>query len=78
VDIERLRHWRLLCEFLYARQSHSAYRWSIPSNLQYLLWAETRKERNALAVVFYSQGWGWRLRKDWQEKLAKAEAEVSA
>jgi hypothetical protein len=29
-------------------------------------------------IVFYSSGWGWRLRKDWREAITRKRAELQA
>lgn len=29
-------------------------------------------------IVFYSSGWGWRLRKNWHETIAQKRAELEA
>jgi hypothetical protein len=58
--------WNYLCQWLALRPSNSgAYRLRSKEYLTKL----PAKHRKELALIFYSAGWGWRLRKGWQERL---------
>lgn len=75
-DIE---NWQELCESL-EKVKRKATHWAKSGEVkqEWLLGQEfnmpkTRKwmKENNVELVFYSSGWGWRLRKDWKEKLEK-------
>ncbi len=65
--------WREVCEFLDARYRKCAYATELPEHLRWLLWHPGSKraqaERESAHLVFYSPGWGWRLRRGWRERL---------
>jgi hypothetical protein len=73
-----LKEWEELCTFLEGVKGKATHfvnwRQKIPN--EHLLSQEPlmrgmRKwmKENGYELVFYSSGWGWRLRKDWKEKL---------
>ena len=55
-----------------------------PRNEGEYSWGMRENNLNAIqkplrdGIVFYSNGWGWRLRKNWREALAAAEQAVQA
>lgn len=62
--------WYATCEYLNNQPRKCAYRVSMQKNDESL-----RKLMIELdtPLVFYSSGWGWRLRKGWKENLTKIE-----
>lgn len=65
---ERKVLWKELCEFLETRPRKCAYRCYVPTHLIGLLVSKSLKvEREC--YIFYSTGWGWRLRKNWRTNL---------
>ncbi len=58
--------WASLCEWLNEQPSKCSYRGG-PHG--YLLTDSYRRQRQQLDVVFYSSGWGWRLRRNWAANL---------
>ena len=71
-----LNDLKALCEFLDRQPRKSCYRDFTPESLRYVLSPEFKGEREG--VLFYSSGWGWRLRKDWQAELEKRGAPKQA
>ncbi|WP_346206802.1 hypothetical protein NSS89_01345 [Caldifermentibacillus hisashii] len=74
-----LQEWKELCEWLSTKKGKAAYTDGIDVNQHLLsqeeIFVQMRKwmNENNVLPVFWSSGWGWRLRKDWKERLAKAE-----
>ncbi|MGG0939226.1 hypothetical protein ABHN11_24745 [Brevibacillus centrosporus] len=78
VDTQQLTDLKKLCEFLVQQPGKCAYTGSVPRGLQYLLDRPLLEKRNqlkekGLLPVFYSTGWGWRLRKEWESMLQTLE-----
>ncbi|MFN3650057.1 MAG: hypothetical protein ACK47B_10805 [Armatimonadota bacterium] len=61
--------WQELCEFLASRPRKCAYARFIPNHLSPLVSADAKSARAQVGLIFWSTGWGWRLRKNWQERL---------
>jgi hypothetical protein len=83
---EQLKMWRAFCEWLDERKYKCAYVSNIPRpewrRLVYIggnpaarRAAELRREAR---LVFYYRGWGWRLRKNWRERLIELEKSTPA
>lgn len=73
----RLVHWRAMCAWLEAQPYNASYR-GLPHN--YLLARAKRiaDERRRLALIFWSTGHGWRLRKDYAASLDAEEQRLTA
>lgn len=74
--------WRRLCEWLDGRRRKCAYASQMPEEFRRLVYiggnrtgAAAHAARVELQLIFYSAGWGWRLRKNWRGRLAELEAE---
>lgn len=61
-----LAQWRWWCEHLDSKRGKSSYGWGGPIT-------KRDKRRRPDGLIFYSTGWGWRLRKGWRERLAELE-----
>lgn len=66
--------WAKLASWL--KSAGSAYQDSIPTELRRLVYKggnstgeRMARQRYVVGVVFYSRGWGWRARKDWEERI---------
>lgn len=74
-----IKEWIGLCEYLEKRPRKSSYYSSQITNSHLLgdnaMFLGMRKwmKYNDCDCVFYSTGWGWRLRKNWRERLASIE-----
>lgn len=74
-----LADWYELCEDLAKRPRKAAYSSNVKNN--YLFLSEdkavkamyTWMRQNDVSPIFYNEGWGWRLRKDWRERLESIE-----
>ena len=49
-----------------------------PEDTLYWLGDAWKLERKYADVIFYASGWGWRLRKQWRERLTQLETELLA
>lgn len=73
-DIEE---WEELCIWLNGEKRKATRAYGDTPNKHLLsqdtLMPEMRKwmKQNGFELVFYASGWGWRLRKDWKEKIEK-------
>ncbi len=47
-----------------------------PEESIYWLSEAWREQRKYADVIFYGKGWGWRLRKNWRERLDQIESEL--
>ncbi len=70
-DPASLAGWRALCDWLEAMPYNASY--SPPSRFAPLLGLSSRRLRVELALVFWSAGHGWRLRKHYAARLAELE-----
>jgi hypothetical protein len=77
-NIKDLEEWEGLCIWLNGVRKKATHWASGKIPYQHLLsqdplMPEMRKwlKENSFELVFYSTGWGWRLRKDWKEKIEK-------
>ncbi len=68
-----LRKWADLAGWL---SGGSAYQDSVPVEWRRMVYkggnstgAEMARQRRIVGVIFYSQGWGWRARRDWKERI---------
>lgn len=74
-----LADWYELCEDLEKQPRKAAYSSRVKNS--YLFHSEDKavKEmynwmrQNDVSPIFYNEGWGWRLRKDWRERLESIE-----
>ncbi len=70
-DPASLADWRALCDWLEAMPYNASY--SPPSRFVPLLEPSSRRLRVELALIFWSAGHGWRLRKHYAARLAELE-----
>jgi hypothetical protein len=77
---EDLALWRALCEWLDAQKYKAAYQSEMPERFRLLVYRggnktgqRAREAREHVQLIFYGEGWGWRLRKCWRERLAELE-----
>lgn len=68
--------WAMLCGWLETQPRKAAYRDVVPPMVRPLLWSSREAtavrrlwHERELLPVFWSRGWGWRLRTDWRERL---------
>lgn len=80
VTADELREWREFCEWLDGVKYKAAYYSEVPERWRHLVYrggnnkgARARASREATQLVFYREGWGFRLRKGWRERLAALE-----
>lgn len=82
---DELRTLRLFCEWLDARPRKSAYSSELsgflslppcPEEAQYWTFKQMRKQRKEASCFFWHTGWGWRLRKNWKERLEQLEKAI--
>lgn len=81
---EELAVWRDLCEWLDAQKYKAAYRTEMPERYRPLVYRggnetgrRAREAREHLRLIFYYEGWGWRLRKGWRARLEELERGLS-
>lgn len=68
--IDILLLYRNLCCYLDKIASKSAY--SFPEDLSIIMDnIELRKKARDIGLIFYGTGWGWRLRKNWEDALER-------
>jgi hypothetical protein len=77
---KHLKVWRAFCEWLNEQKWKSAYASEVPSQWRHLVYIggnPTGRAAHDLRVkaklIFYNPGWGWRLRKNWRERLEELE-----
>lgn len=90
---KRLAQWEELCQWLEDRPYNAAYRLGVHAHLTaqakdypvsrnghetHAMAKQIEAERKALGLIFWSTGHGWRLHKDYKEKLAAARARLEA
>jgi hypothetical protein len=87
-QLHRLQHWCELCAWLEDQPYNASYNAVERAPHGYLLvqpgWKWQNKalkrliiaERKRLALVYWQTGMGWRLRKDYREKLDAEEARL--
>jgi len=68
-DPESLTDWRAFCEWLEAMPYNASY--SPPRRFATLVSPASRRQRVDLALIFWSAGYGWRLRKHYAARLAE-------
>lgn len=75
-----VREWIVLCEWLEKQPKQSSYYSNIPkkynshllvTDIQIFLGMRKWMKENECDCVFYSSGWGWRLRKNWRIRLER-------
>jgi hypothetical protein len=78
---KELTEWRAFCEWLDARKRKCAYTSDVPEKWKPLCYVggnpkgvAARERRTELRLIFYWEGWGWRLRWNWKDRLAELEA----
>ena len=88
---KRLAQWEELCQWLEDRPYNAAYRiinahlTNRASEYPAAQWGkeahaaakQIEVERKELGLIFWSSGHGWRLHKDYKEKLAAARARLN-
>lgn len=64
--------WHDFCAWLEDRKYNACHTSFIPSRFQSLISGknEARNRRYQLDLIMYQSGYGWRLRKNYREKLA--------
>lgn len=72
-----VNEWIGLCEWLETQQRKCSYR--VPREYSHLIshdpiFTSMRKylKENECDCIFYSSGWGWRLRKNWRNRIEKS------
>lgn len=74
-----LNLWREFCEWLDARPYKCAVQSQIPEKFHFtysgggVRGVQNHRERIATGLIIYRSGWGWRLRKGWNEILTNLE-----
>jgi hypothetical protein len=72
-----LAPWRQLCEWLEAKPYNASYKGPGQPLGELLGMGKVQvDERRRVRLVFWSSGHGWRLHKNWQERLAELEREA--
>lgn len=73
-NLKDLEEWEGLCIWLDNQYRKASY--SLPLEYKHLIsqdkiFVEMRNwlKDNQYQLIFYSSGWGWRLRKDWKDKI---------
>ncbi|MBB5324896.1 hypothetical protein HNQ34_001994 [Anoxybacillus tepidamans] len=84
--VDDLKEWEELCTFISGLKKKSTYiskyyKSNVPNThllSQEKIYREMRKwmKDNGYELVFWGCGWGWRLRKDWKEKLERLKANI--
>jgi hypothetical protein len=81
VTADELNEWRALCEWLDTQKYKAAYQSEVPERWRHLVYRggnksgeRARETRQEAQLIFYWGGWGWRLRKNWRERLAELES----
>jgi len=76
----RLDQWRKFCEWLDQRRRKCAHWSDVPTQWKPFVYVggnltgeRAREERHEVDLIFYYSGWGWRLRKNWRERLSELE-----
>ena len=64
--------WRGLCEFLDSQPYDRARQPEIPQEFWWLLSRNYGARRRAIGAVFYWSGLGWRLHREWRDRLRAA------
>jgi len=77
MDAKEWRDWHHLCTWLSLRPSNGGAYTRDLKGYAYLVGLSSA-HRKELALVFYSGGWGWRLRKGWKERLETLRPEGAA
>ena len=82
---EELATWRAFCEWLDQQKYKAAHYSAVPDKWRHLVYVggnptgqRARDVRWEVELIFYMPGWGWRLKKNWRERLAQLEARGSA
>ena len=80
---DQLNEWRDFCEWLNKRKGKHAYFSEVPERWKHLVytrpvgtWMTATDLRREAGLIFHHASWGWRLRKNWRERLAELEKAI--
>lgn len=81
---EQLKEWRAFCGWLNEQKYKCAYSSAVPAEWSHLVYRggnrkgqQARDARRNAKLIFYWEGWGWRLKKNWRERISELERFVN-
>jgi hypothetical protein len=80
---DEFSEWHAFCTWLNAQKYKAAYQSEVPERWRLLVYrggntsgTRAREARAEARLIFYREGWGWRLGKNWRERLAELESSL--